>query len=143
MTLRRCVGLIVLSAALTACASNNSPAAPTSPATTDTSVSEVANVRGIENDLEGQIDQKPGVVGSRVECPRRVDWKVSDSFRCDVAAPGYPPGSAEVTLEHEGGKYSWYLSNTCPDEGSNEAPRPGCVTPVPGYSDLPTPTKDQ
>jgi len=36
---------------------------------------------------------------------------VGDSFRCDVTAPGFPSGIADITIESDDGKYRWYISN--------------------------------
>jgi len=77
-----------------------------------------ANTQAIEGDLEEQIDEKLSgppwnkpVEDTRVTCPTDVRWQVGDSFRCDVAAPGFPRGFAEVTLEDDDGEYSWYIKN--------------------------------
>ena len=102
-----------------ACSSPDSDrsAAPTGEQGQNSSTHE-ANTNAIEGDLEKRIDKKLSgppwnkpVAGTRVTCPTGVQWQVGDSFRCDVASRGFPRGFAEVTLEDDDGKYSWYITN--------------------------------
>ena len=134
----------VASVALTACSQANTGApAPVTDTATGASDAQVADVRAIETDLEGQIDQKIGVIGTRVTCPEQVTWQVGESFRCDVTAPDFPPGVGVVTLVDDSGRFSWYITNTCEGERSATAsPGPECVTPPTPYDSQTCPWVD-
>ncbi len=121
-TVGSALGLMLASVALAACTSGDGAG--------DASAGRAADVRHIERSMEKHIDQKLGVAGTRVVCPDRVVWQVGDSFRCAVTSPGFPPGYGVVTLEQD--DYSWYISNTCEENGPDAPPFPsGCVTPSP------------
>lgn len=131
--LRGFSGLVLLCVVLAGCASERSPS--TSPAPSGdakSSGSEAANTSAIEPDLVSQIDDKLGVEGTRVDCPEQINWSVGDSFHCDVAVPGSGSGIVVLTLEADGGKFGWYLTNTCDgQEAVMGTPAAGCIDPDP------------
>lgn len=124
-------GLVALCGALIGCASaTDAPAAESTPSATATA--EPVDVPYIEADLEAQVDMKLGVRRTQVTCPTYVSGEVGSSFQCDVVAPGFPPGLAQVTWGSDDGRYSWFLTNTCAGEQDvASTPLPGCVTPDP------------
>lgn len=131
MGARRGFSLIVLCGVLVACAPPaGGPAAKSTPSATATSP--LVDLSFIEADLEAQVDAKLGVRRTQVTCPAHVSGKIGSSFHCDVVAPGFPPGLAQVTWESGDGRYSWFLTNTC--SGQQDivgSPMPECVTPDP------------
>lgn len=84
---------------------------------TDDAPSYEEDIPGIERDLAKQIDgqvsrlfERP-VEGTEVDCPPNVDWEVGLVFRCGVQVPDSPAGFAQITVESDDGKYTWFINN--------------------------------